>query len=191
MVPTVLPFFLDACEADSSACAALTHLCCSGEAYPKYARAFPYCIVPGPFANNPLAAYSCGRHNSFLLGHSFDANCICLVCQTAALLGHSSNAKCICWCAFKIQVWVIDKGRCLCFSSLSVVAHVCCVEQLCSSLRMGACQQCWQSCKSAQTAGAASVMSWLKPMLSDHIQLHGSQSQCNAYASQDALLTYG
>ena len=36
MVPTVLPFFLDACEADSSACGALTHLCCSGEAYPKY-----------------------------------------------------------------------------------------------------------------------------------------------------------
>ncbi len=36
MVPTVLPFFLDACAADSSACKALTHLCCSGEAYPKY-----------------------------------------------------------------------------------------------------------------------------------------------------------
>lgn len=35
MVPTVLPFFLDACAADSSACKALTHLCCSGEAYPK------------------------------------------------------------------------------------------------------------------------------------------------------------
>lgn len=37
MVPTVLPFFLDACEADSSACGALTHLCCSGEAYPTCA----------------------------------------------------------------------------------------------------------------------------------------------------------
>ncbi|KAL3130186.1 hypothetical protein ABBQ38_008489 [Trebouxia sp. C0009 RCD-2024] len=35
MVPTVLPFFLDACESDSSTCGALTHLCCSGEAYPK------------------------------------------------------------------------------------------------------------------------------------------------------------
>ncbi|KAL3130149.1 hypothetical protein ABBQ38_008458 [Trebouxia sp. C0009 RCD-2024] len=35
MVPTVLPFFLDACEVDSSACSTLTHLCCSGEAYPK------------------------------------------------------------------------------------------------------------------------------------------------------------
>lgn len=39
MVPTVLPFFLDACESDSSTCGALTHLCCSGEAYPKYASA--------------------------------------------------------------------------------------------------------------------------------------------------------
>jgi len=37
MVPTVLPFFLDACEADSLACGALTHLCCSGEAYPRCA----------------------------------------------------------------------------------------------------------------------------------------------------------
>ncbi len=47
MVPTVLPFFLDACAADSSACKALTHLCCSGEAYPKYfVDSSPPCLVP-------------------------------------------------------------------------------------------------------------------------------------------------
>lgn len=47
MVPTVLPYFLDACAADSSACKALTHLCCSGEAYPKYVIiSSPPCLVP-------------------------------------------------------------------------------------------------------------------------------------------------
>ena len=47
MVPTVLPFFLDACAADSSACKALTHLCCSGEAYPKYiVNSSPLCLDP-------------------------------------------------------------------------------------------------------------------------------------------------
>ena len=46
MVPTVLPFFLDACAADSSACKALTHLCCSGEAYPKYiVDSSPPCLL--------------------------------------------------------------------------------------------------------------------------------------------------
>ena len=65
MVPTVLPFFLDACAADSSACKALTHLCCSGEAYPKYIvnSSLP-CLVPmfalhGVFA--VLAAHAAVR----------------------------------------------------------------------------------------------------------------------------------
>ena len=54
----------------------------------------------------------------------------------------------------KLQIGSLTGGRCL----LSVIAHVCCVEQLCSSIHIG---MCWQSCKSAQTAGAVSVMSWL------------------------------
>ena len=54
MVPTVLPFFLDACEAASSACGTLTHLCCSGEAYPKYGLALVYCIMHAPFLSTNL-----------------------------------------------------------------------------------------------------------------------------------------
>ena len=102
MVPTVLPFFLDACEADSSACGTLTHLCCSGEAYPKYALAFVHCIVRGPFlltklwlliatlSQSMLWLIKVGAEVTNASSLAMDSFCVVASCVQAYIYPHAS-----------------------------------------------------------------------------------------------------